>query len=61
MFSCDACCIFSQVYTEVLSLGRRTTTIPDVYKATESDLKKLKQEIVGMKDSVKVYSLKLLH
>ena len=61
MFSCDVCFIFSQIYTEVLSLGRRTTTIPEKFKATESDLKKLKQEIVGRKNSVKVYSLKLLH
>ncbi|XP_062518948.1 oxidoreductase HTATIP2-like [Corticium candelabrum] len=38
--------VCSPVYTEVLSLGRRTTTIPEHFKATESDLKKLKQEIV---------------
>ncbi|XP_062519179.1 oxidoreductase HTATIP2-like [Corticium candelabrum] len=38
--------VCSPIYTEVLSLGRRTTTIPEKFKATESDLKKLKQEIV---------------
>ncbi|XP_062516863.1 uncharacterized protein LOC134192177 [Corticium candelabrum] len=38
--------VSSPAYTEVLSLGRRETTIPENYKVTDSDMQKLKQEIV---------------
>ena len=45
--------VFLQAYTEVLSLCRKETTLPESFNATESDLKKLKQEIIGKKSSVK--------